>query len=440
MRRSVNLVFRSTIMSTNELLGQIYFTEYDKDVTGSANRDPLGLQPIWQHYGNQVIKHLTGQSNDLRGFREVLLCLSICNDCLNDCLKEPRFKNRFDLQELILLFEQLFIYSTITEGDSDGILGNENGTRKYKDNNEDPFVSYDPEKTILSKEYSLGYYGRYKNPLISMGLINDKSVPIDVKSQNDFIDDVTYENIYKSFSGFLNKVDEKAMGASFKKFKGAEELYDAVCGDLRPGEKDFWKKWFQIGDYNADALMKNCYEIVSKENAGMEAVNSLLGMGLKDEDKRRLEDLKSTERFLLCIEYVFYKALNSTDLKSVLHGMTPEEYKEHVNRYNDFRNVKLPKEKTYAGDRMRMIQDRCKPDPENRVKYVKGILDYHNEIRKQTGKALWVEYNEKNESIQAEVLSDTKININESVRDYYFRSLLSIKQSLGKGSDHNGLQ
>ena len=68
------------------LLNKLFFTKKDEDISGTAQRDPLGLQPIWSFYGRQVINHLTTISTSIHGFREVLLCLSICNE-INNCSK-----------------------------------------------------------------------------------------------------------------------------------------------------------------------------------------------------------------------------------------------------------------------------------------------------------------------------------------------------------------
>ena len=116
-------------MATDFEFGEILFTAYDETITGTSQRDPLGLQIIWAYYGRQMIKHLTTISDDIRGFREVVLCLSICNDCY----KTQSSKQRFSLKELILLFEQLFIYSTIKHDASAGILGADNGRLRRHD-------------------------------------------------------------------------------------------------------------------------------------------------------------------------------------------------------------------------------------------------------------------------------------------------------------------
>ena len=95
-------------MSNIDFINSIFFTQKDNDISGSSQRDPLGLQPIWSFYGRQVINHLTTISTNIHGFREVLLCLSICNE-LNGIKKDLSY------YDLILLFEQLFIYTSISK-------------------------------------------------------------------------------------------------------------------------------------------------------------------------------------------------------------------------------------------------------------------------------------------------------------------------------------
>ena len=171
------------------IFNRIYYSEFDKDIVGESRRDPLGFQPIWSYFGSQVIKNITTVSNDIRGFREVLLCLEICSDYQN--------KHGGELKEYILLFEQLFIFTMIYYKHTDGIIGGENGKRKYSENY---IISSDPKNTILVSEISLGYYGRYKTPLVNMGIIDQSShiIPFSIDIISLYII-LLVENFIKDF-------------------------------------------------------------------------------------------------------------------------------------------------------------------------------------------------------------------------------------------------
>lgn len=56
-------------MSNNiNFINKVFFTQKDNDISGTAQRDPLGLQPIWSYYGRQVINHLTTISTNIHGY------------------------------------------------------------------------------------------------------------------------------------------------------------------------------------------------------------------------------------------------------------------------------------------------------------------------------------------------------------------------------------
>lgn len=69
----------TTEIKIDVFLNNVVFTQKDEEISGTALRDPLGLQPIWSYYGRKLVNHLTTISTSIYGFREVLLCLSICN-------------------------------------------------------------------------------------------------------------------------------------------------------------------------------------------------------------------------------------------------------------------------------------------------------------------------------------------------------------------------
>lgn len=241
-------------MSNNiDFINKVFFTQKDNDISGTSQRDPLGLQPIWSYYGRQVINHLTTISTNIHGFREVLLCLSICNE-LNGLKKDLSY---FDL---ILIFEQLFIYTSISKNTIEGILGADNGNARFITNNGNPEISH--KQTILVRELSLGYYGRYKTPLSTMGIIDNRSsLVIDLEQIKKFYGESRYLEVLAAFKSFVISSNKK-----FNNFKAKEALYEAVFGKFRKGERNFWLG--RLNEINGESkeLMKRCYTAANNDS------------------------------------------------------------------------------------------------------------------------------------------------------------------------------
>src|SRR3954452_10463756 len=52
-----------------------FFTSMDPRAAVKGSRDPLGLQPIWAHFGRKVVGNLTTVTGSLRNFTTLILGL-----------------------------------------------------------------------------------------------------------------------------------------------------------------------------------------------------------------------------------------------------------------------------------------------------------------------------------------------------------------------------
>ena len=381
----------------------IFFTEYDKNIAGESRRDPLGLQPIWAYFGSKVIKNITTVSNDIRGFRETLLCLSIAGECVNS--------HGGMLKEYILLFEQLFIYAMIENKQAEGIIGNDNGTSRFKIENGNPTIGWKADQapgTILASEISLGYYGRYKTPLMNMGIIDSQSCIKPLSIDIEALYGKDYLIVKDKFMSFLKKRNHK-----FEDFdkKGRNALRNCVCGPFRPCEKNFWLKSINSDnsqDHKYDLLMDLCLKINKDydEWPGAEIFYKDLFRKSKSHD---VENILKIEPFLLCVEFVFYNALNSRKLD----------------------NVKLPKEKYFNDSLSRAMTvkiggsnalvdrfDELIKDCGLYQNLARGVLKYHKFVCEQKHSSAWVEVG-RDGSIRPFVHDDNIEDYKLWRRDYY---------------------
>ncbi len=380
----------------------IYFTEYDKNIAGESMRDPLGLQPIWAYFGSRVIKNITTVSNDIRGFRETLLCLSIARDCVGSYGGM--------LKEYVLLFEQLFIYTMIENKQPEGIIGSDNGRARLSisDNPVITWKSDQPPGTILASQISLGYYGRYKTPLINMGIIDDHSCirPLSVDIEGLYGND--YLIAKESFISFLKKRNHRFM--DFDR-KGRNALINCVCGSFRPCEKKFWFRVINsnnLRDHESDPLMEVCRNIIEDyyEWPGPEIFYKDL---YKESGSIDVENILKIEPFLTCVEYVFYNLLNSRSLDDV---KLPKE-RLFKDCYVEAKTVEAEGSDVLRNRFSKLIAECGTYD-----KLAQGILNYHRFVCKQKQSSVWADVS-KDRIIHTFVHDDCLDDYTTWNRDYY---------------------
>lgn len=391
----------------DDILSNVYFTEKDDDISGTSQRDPLGFQPIWSFYGRQVINHLTTISTNIHGFREVLLCLSICNEVngINQSLTYA---------DLILLFEQLFIYTAISKEKIEGILGADNGNARFNVSNGNPEISC--KQTILVREISLGYYGRYKTPLSTMGIINARSeLDIDKTQIRNLYGDSRYSEILKSFNKFITSNNKK-----LNSFKAQDSLYEAVFGKFRPGECDFWiNRLYEVNGEKKE-LMELCYKKTNKNITAADLFSSI-------SQNKAVSDILKLEPFLRSLEEVFYKAMAVKELSDI----KIDDKDEHYKRYEDFCNISTLNDSSLFKERMKFLKEKCSPNSEN---YVENVIHYHELVCKQKKSSVWVDMDASGR-LQAFVnADDVEVDISLWGRDYYLSSLKSIKAEISEFS------
>ncbi|MEY8212888.1 MAG: hypothetical protein RPR97_00255, partial [Colwellia sp.] len=167
-----------------------FFTEYDENVSAGLNVDPLGLQVVWSVYGQKIFKNkVSSISNDVRNytinlFHHYIIKSFIENESfklskkvLTEC-DEKKDSLSFK-RACIVYLENIFVYSVVELGKSgvetSGVLGISKARRRWNESDNNPSIifSKDPQKSnLLVRQLLLGVSGRYKTPMIEMGLFD----------------------------------------------------------------------------------------------------------------------------------------------------------------------------------------------------------------------------------------------------------------------------
>lgn len=395
----------------------IYFTDEDTSIIHEKQRDPLGFQSIWSYYASKVIKNITTVSNDFKGFREVLLCLDICNSYKEE--KNSGLNDTVLMNYYILCFEQLFIYSMIEDNKSDGIAGGDAGTKKFKEMKDKLEISKD--KTILVNQIGLGYYGRYKSPLHNMGLIDGKSrMQIKHEEVRKLFGD-SYDTVKNNMYDFFSAYEKNDYKLAFKGFKGKEKLRKAICGNLREGEYDFWMEKFEI---STNPLMQLCYYTEGDEDNCDKSIFHKVFDDYEPKSKD-VQNILELEPYIRCIEKVFYMMLNSASFKEMTEKLG--SLKEYQNRYDKFIKIEFKSDSSALRRRFSMLQ-KCNP---YNIDYLENVYLYHKFVCEQKNRGRWLDVNESG-VIQSFSKGKDNIDIYSWERNYYLASLKGIKKDLEK--------
>jgi hypothetical protein len=192
-------------------LSQPFLTEADSRAAVRGSRDPLGIIPIWSHFGRYVVGNLTTVTNSVRGFTTVLLGVYLANEIL----AKSESRNTSSTLELFLKFEQLAAYSRYQiNGDEDF-----RGLRRVQYwLSQRPVAALSGERPfqILSDQKVYGLWGLYTMAARASGLLQH--------------DDVT---LTEAARRFVEREYLPRIGTD-----GPSRNAQAVCSLLRPARVD----------------------------------------------------------------------------------------------------------------------------------------------------------------------------------------------------------
>lgn len=167
-----------------------YLTEYDEDLSGDSQIDPLGVLTIWSAFGQEIFRNrVNSVSNDVRNYTLNLLHHAVIKDLFDDVDTGPskalreQSGGRHGLalcQACLVYLENIFTYAMVTAApdtgvDSQGVLGASKARARLEvDSN--PFLrfTHQPAGHLLVRQLGLGVSGRYKTPFMQIGFFNDR--------------------------------------------------------------------------------------------------------------------------------------------------------------------------------------------------------------------------------------------------------------------------
>lgn len=149
------------------------FTEVDKDLEG-ANRfaDPLGMQPLWSHFGRQLVPNMTEQTWYVSGFYLLTCLLYLYESHYRPWSEKQENKKTIPVESFYILGEQLFAYA-VYENEKRWELPGDQLLKYYYESKADAFgVKIGLKRELLGSQLSAGTWGLYRGAARRSGLLD----------------------------------------------------------------------------------------------------------------------------------------------------------------------------------------------------------------------------------------------------------------------------
>lgn len=155
-----------------------FLTDIDSRAAIKGSRDPLSVQPIWTHFGRQVVGNLTTASNSLRDFKVTLLGYYFVEQVLER-------DNSLSEISVFLKWEQLANYARAYVNGDRAFRGTDRVGRNLE---ESPVIIVSAEQAhqILSNQKTYGLWGLYSEPLRGSGLLKPDAARLEPHA-GDFV-------------------------------------------------------------------------------------------------------------------------------------------------------------------------------------------------------------------------------------------------------------
>jgi len=426
-------------MKNNAIKYEQIFTEYDKTISIEINKDPLGQQLIWTHFGQKIFKNkTTSVALDIRSYN-----INLFHHYIIYKLREKDknlshlFSNRFSLKErverVLLLLENIIIWSWWNNSDNpswerNGLLGTSKASIWKNEIINIDLLSDIPKLQLLKNQKSLGVNGRYKRPFMEMKFFTSKyDYESDGCRGKELFDKFEKEILKKNkdLASLVESMIEWLLNREI--YSMPQDFITKVFGKtntLAKITKDFWLENLGLRESPA----KEIYDILNifvEDNQKVKySVKTIYSSDVIKYDSK-VKDIKAVEPRLTYLYWLFEYLLccHDEDLeiidKELFHYFNKYKNLEKINEENLFRLAEI-----------------------NNIVDAKGLIKYHQKLMEQRQKSFWIKINEnmndkikifnkskKNKKTIIEKL-DKEIEAIDWINDYYIRSIMNIKMGL----------
>lgn len=219
----------------------MFLTLEDPRAKIQGSRDPLGVQPIWSHFGRHVVTNLTTVSNSVRGFAVVLLARYLAERLIGENRAAPE-----DALAIFLRAEQVCGYVRYARHGARDIRGIERIEARL-DAGRSVRIGDDPEACILSDQKVYGLWGLFSVPARVSGLIAEGPVGLTDRAR-DFVEAVCLPTLQPAMTSLLRLVRDGGFLDTGKRGLVASALGEIIPETFSSAEREFY------GEFLRDAL------------------------------------------------------------------------------------------------------------------------------------------------------------------------------------------
>ncbi len=321
------------------------FTEYNSNLINQIDRDPLGFQQIWTHFGQKIFESkTTSVATDIRNYTINLIHHNVIRQLPEKCpvfwhlVSQRSYKE--GIEKSIILFEMMLAHSRVLSGDNwtepKGILGTSMAFKRWQDGKKDVVnlesSLSDPRwntntkdksfEMLLVRQTSLGINGRYKGPFMKMGLFKSDYKYIDYADQWDKIDIAINTNkilselqktLFKSLKNIKNIITFSPSSLWYEAYQTAFKTHDITAEFAL----DFWPKYlgFKTGAAKSifDIIIKDkpCQNELSIHEIFEMAKNNI--NSLEVNEIKAIQNILDLEPILVQLDTIFQLLLKTQD-------------------------------------------------------------------------------------------------------------------------------
>jgi hypothetical protein len=442
-----------------------FFTIPDPDLSQESSVDPMGLQVIWTHYGQNIFgEKLTTIANDLRIFTFNLFHNHLINRLYQDHTEELQeakayyktWQTEVDVKAGLLMFIEDMVthvfYNNVGD-DSNieklGILGISKARTLYNSYEHDKiFLAANKRMGVLKNQLNLGMTGRYKGPMMNMQFF-DRSftyIPKTWDQVNKFMvkwaDAMELEeNIIKLITRYLFQSGKKEYPQlsfqelkSNKLWKPISEGYLKCFGSRKlPKEiREYWKDRIGLTSGAPEALFKEMSLRDPNEyiNHQQMFLNAKKHLSNEPTELKKVNEILALEPFLSHTEFLLRYIAQPNIKKFKDEEKNLELLRREIDAANQFSLVNV-------NPRLMELQ-LVMQNTKTLYDWLAGILSYHKKIMTLRGGNIWIEIDEKNnfKHYFAPLLSEKLNTIPKYLKErpwwhtYYLETLSSIQSGL----------
>ncbi len=432
------------------------FTEYNSNLINQIDRDPLGFQQIWTHFGQKIFNSkTTSVATDIRNYTINLVHHNIIRQLPDkatsywNLVSKRNYKE--GIEKSIILLEMMLAHSRVISGtewkESRGILGTSMAFKRWQENEDSVYLDADLSdpswerenkksfEMLLVRQVSLGINGRYKGPFMRMGFFesdykysnySEQWDSINIYIENNPVLKQLQESIFKSLQEVTKEVSFNASSLWCEAYENAFNQHEITSKFSR----EFWPQHLGFRSGAAKAIFelliekeKPCDSGISGQYIFREAIKRINIAEI--EEVNNIQDILNVEPILVKLDATFKILIKTQNTKiDVSNVMTV------IDAYN------IP-----SGVPQRLI-DLIKLIKEERD-VIKALLTYHNDVMDERGNMPWIRvldngelkvylHGERTGSLE-DLEKQLKLDNDDWIHPYYIPSMEEIVCGMTKG-------